>query len=214
MKISIIFLLFVIPNAYAVLSDDLGIQLSKSCTTMIKNNLTTNCPTYEEIMFIFPDTSDQKMSGGFEFKDGYLQRGQSNYRDSFMFYQYDIEKRLWIDPSPRIATSVKLIIIEPRLDEYKITGQYVNTTSIDVGHQRWVNEGCYIARISATDWQFLIGDTLLYLDSDCEITNFDSIKKITWQKTIIDITTSYKYKLEQWFKQAIEDCGKRFCIPT
>jgi len=204
----------IFPNAQANLSDDIGVQISKTCITMIKNNLDTNCPTYEEIMFIFSDNSDQRVSGQFIFEDGYLQRDEPKIKNERAFYEQEDKFRMFIDPSADISTRVKLIVIESRLDEYVIEGQIVNSSSINVGHQRSVNEGCYRATLSATDWQFLLGDTIHYMNNDCDVgfTNFDSIKKITWERTIHDIVTSYKWQLENWIKESLERCGQRVCF--
>ena len=202
------------PNANAQLSDDIGVQLSKSCITMIKNNLSTNCPTYEAIMFIMSDSSDQHISGGFVFSDGYLHREQSPVKNEYAFYHQDTKSRLFIDPSADISTRVKLIIIEPRLDEYKIGGQVITNSSIQVGHQRYVNPECYNARISATDWLVLLGDTIWYMSHDCsrDFTSFNEVKTKTWERIIHDITTSYKYQLEQWIKESLERCQQRVCF--
>jgi len=202
------------PNAYSNLSDDLGVQLSKSCITMIKNGLQTNCPTYEEIMLFFLDTSDQRVSGGFVFEDGYYHRDKSNYKESFEYYRYDNQSRFWVDPPANTQAKIKLIVIEPSSFEYKIQGQVVNSTSIEVGHQRWLNVNCSQARLSAVDWQVLLGDTIYYMTHNCsaDFTNFDEIKTKTWEKVIHDITTTYKHFFDQWIKDSLERCGQRVCF--
>ena len=62
---------------------DVGISLSKSCIAMIKNNFTTDCPTYDEILVLFPDNTNQDISGKFVYKDGYLQRDTTKYINHF-----------------------------------------------------------------------------------------------------------------------------------
>ena len=165
-------------------------------------------------MFIFPDSSDPRVSGQFVFEDNYLQRGEPNVYNEFAFYHQEVKKRIFIDPSADMSTRIKLIVIEPRLDEYKIKGQIINETSIKVGHQRYVNPECYQARLSATDWQFLLGDTIYYMGNDCDAdyTNFEEIKKKSWAATITDITTSYKYQFDKWVKESLERCSKRVCF--
>lgn len=203
--------LVIIPNAYSQLSDDIGVQLSKTCVVMIKNNMTTNCPTYEEIMFLFPDSSDQRVSGQFVF-DGYLKRGEPKIENEFRFYDYDTQRRLFIDPSADVASRLKLIVIEARIDEYKIGTQVINSSSIEVGYDSWVNVGCYNAIITAQNWQLQLGNMIQHLGSDCTINNLDNVKKKTWERVVHDITTSYKYQLEKWIKESIEKCGQRICF--
>lgn len=212
------FLILQLPSIYntaeATLSDDIGVVLSNSCIAMIRANM-TGCPTYEEILFLFPDNTDRYFSGDFVYEDGYLQREKPKFDNAYRYYNYDNEKRFWVDPSSRVQENIKLIIIEPRLDEYKIGNQIITNSSVQVGHDRYV-DGCKIARISAANWQVLLGDTIHYMGNNCgsEFTGFEEIKTKTWERTLHDITTSYKYQLEQWLKKAIADCGKNYCIPT
>jgi len=212
-SLNAIIIIGLIPMSSAYLSDSIGVQLSQTCVSMIKANLETNCPTYEEIILLFPDTSDQRVSGQFVYED-YYKRAESPIKNEFRFYEYDKESRVFVDPAADIASRVKLIIIESRIDEYKLPNQVITEGSIDVGHQRYVNPGCYEAHLSATDWQFLLGDTMLYMKHDCDPskTNFNSVKTKTWERVVHDIKTSYKYFLDNWYKAAIEKCGKRVCF--
>lgn len=201
-------------SAEGKLSDDIGVQLSKTCVVMIKNNLTTNCPTYEEILFLFPDTSDQRISGRFVFEGGYLHRAASDFENPIGFYRYQEDNHFWVNPPADISERIKLITIESRLDEYKIGNQVITNSSVQVGYKRWVSDDCRSVTLAATDWQVLLGDTVRYVGSDChpEFTSFDSVKTKTWERVVHDITTSYKYQLDNWYRQAIEKCGQRICF--
>lgn len=64
-----------IPFSYA----DIGIDISQKCKLMLKNNLTTTCPTLNQIMVLFPDTSPSHQVGDFKIIDGITQRDKPQY---------------------------------------------------------------------------------------------------------------------------------------
>ena len=210
--VSVFICLFVLwpHNSYAA---DIGIILSKTCITMLKNNASTNCPTYEEINLLFPDTSNQQVSGAFNYSDGFYERQPTKFKNHYEYYRYVDEPVTWIDPPGDIIEKIPRIIIQARDFEYTIKDQVVNSTSIKVGHSRYVSSTCTYSIITGANWLFLLGDTLKYLKSDCDPneTNFDEIKIKSWEAEHHDITTSAKYKLEQWIKASIERCGKTVC---
>lgn len=185
---------------------DVGITLSKTCIIMIKNNMTTNCPTYEAILALFPDNTNQNISGKFVYKDGYLQRDTTNYINHFKFYTYQ-PVTTWVDPPGDILGRIATITIEPRLPEYLIqASQKMVNNTITVGHSRYVNDLCYQSTITADDWIFLTGDTLNYMFHNCDptFTTFDNLKSKYLGQSYQDMTTSNKYKLDEFVKLAKE----------
>ena len=60
-----------------------GISYDNTCKTMIKNNITSNCPTYEDIITLYPDTSIKGVSGEFGYRDGIYQRLPTKLTNSF-----------------------------------------------------------------------------------------------------------------------------------
>lgn len=198
-----------LPRAY------IGIQLSTTCITMIKNNIKTNCPTYEEILLLFPDRTNRKMSGDFVVKDGFLQRDSTPYLNQIEYYRYETKEPIFIDPPSGMLKHIKLIVIESSITEYKIVDQTITNNTLLIGTGRSENSDCSEVRITAFDWQLLLGDTVYYVKHNCNkaFTNYDPIMKKTWNRTIHDITTSYKYQFDLWLKNAIEECGKTYCIP-
>jgi len=200
---------------YRFLKAHTGIQLGNTCITMIKNNLTTNCPTYEELLLVFSDTSNRRISGDFVVKDGYLQRDNAPYLNQFEYYRTETKELMFIDPPSDMLGYIKLIIIEPSMTEYKIDGQTITNNTLLLGTARSENSNCSEVRITATDWHVLLGDTVNYVEHNCDkaFTNYDTIKKKSWPRITHDITTSYKYQYDLWLKNAIEECGKNYCIP-
>jgi len=200
---------------YRFLKAHTGIQLGNTCITMIKNNLTTKCPTYEELLSVFSDTSNRKISGDFVVKDGYLHRDFTPIHNQFEYYRTETKELMFIDPPSDMLKLIKLIVIEPSITEYKIDGQTITNNTLLFGTARSENSDCSEVKISAVDWYVLLGDTVNYVKHNCDkaFTNYDTIKKKSWPRTIHDITTTYKYQYDLWLKNAIEECGKNYCIP-
>lgn len=194
-----------IGTAYA----DYGINLSNTCLTMLKNNISTNCPNYEQILTLFPDSSNKKISGGFIYKEGILQRQEPQYEHHWENYRYDENKdRLWIDPPGDVLNKIKLITITSNDFTYKIQDQKITNNSLLVGQGRYISINCSQAIITAKNWIFLLGDTMQTMKKNCipGSSNFDEIKILSWEKTKHDITTSYKWKLDKWIKESKEKC--------
>ena len=199
-------LLLIIPSADARTNYDVGITLSKTCLAMIKNNITSTCPTYDEILILFPDTTNQNISGKFVYKDGYLQREHTKFVEHWGFYTYQ-PVTLWIDPPGDIVGRIATITIEPSLPDYLVqeSQKLINNTMI-VGHSRWVDSQCYRSTITAADWIFLTGDTINLMFHNCDpaFTNFYHLKSKFFGASYQDVATSNKYKLDQVIKLAKE----------
>src|SRR3972149_5451488 len=72
------------PTAHA---EFFGIGYDNTCKTLIKNNISSNCPSYEDIITLFPDTSNQDVSGKFSYYNGIYQRGPAKLLNSFEYYR-------------------------------------------------------------------------------------------------------------------------------
>ncbi len=192
---------------------DLGIVLSDTCLSLLKINASTNCPTYEEILILYPDTSNHKWSGGFDYIDGILQREITTFNNHFEFYRYDSVSITWIDPPSDILEKIPLITISASTFEYKIPFQNITNSSVSIGHDRYVSSKCDEALISAENWLFLLGDTIQLMAHDCdeEFTNFNEVKLRTWERTQHDIKTSMKWQLDKWIQETKINC-KLLCF--
>jgi len=204
-----------LPQIYA---DNFGISYDNTCKTMIKNNVTSDCPTYEDIITLYPDTSIKGVSGEFGYRDGIYQRLPTKFINSFEYYRHWDRPILFVDPPVETATRIKLIEIKANLDQYLLRGETpsFNGTeySLTMGQGRFIDDSCRNAVIDSSQWITLLGDTLYHMDNDCsaDSTTFTSKTTVQLSKIIHDITTSYKYKLEQFQKAAIEQCGKKVCL--
>ena len=199
-------------TAYAD-TDSFGIVLSQGCRTMIKNNITTDCPTYEEIMILYPDTSNKKILGDFGYKNGIYQRLTSDFKNAEGYYKYGYEGLMFIDPPAKLWPKLNLITISPSLDNYllpKNKSYNSENHTLTMGHGRFV-DSCRIAYIDGNNWLFLLGDTIQYLKNNCDpsSTAYDSTTTTYLKRVTHDITTSYKYKLDKWIKESKEKCKQK-----
>lgn len=184
---------------------DFGIVLSNTIITMHKNNVTNNFPTYEEINVLFPDTSEPHISGGFVTDEsGYYHRENKKMHNHFNYYKYHDQSVTWIDPPGDVIEKIPRIIIAANDFEYKIGQQTITNSSYVVGQNRYVSSTCTYIIISGDDWLFLLGDSIQYLLHNCnpEYTNYNEIRKIEWEATKHDITTTAKYQLEKWIEES------------
>ena len=213
MKLLLLIPLFLIPGmAYA---DQWGISLSNTCITMLTNNLTTNCPTYDEIMILFPDTTNQEKVGKFENIDGIYQRGKSQLQNPIEFYRYSASNILWIDPPVNVRDKIKMIYIEPSLPEYKIGAESkkMDDYNISFGKDRYINPNCSESKITAKNWVYLTGDTINVLKHKCDlsVSAFSGIVTMNFVKSYQDISTSFKYIHDKWVKESLIACKNKGC---
>ena len=192
--------------------EDVGIALDRTCLALIKAEMKTNCPTYEDILLVYPDTSNKRISGDFIFKDGMLQRENPKYPNHLNAYTYE-NPMTWIDPPSDTRDRIKLITIATKLPFYKVDGskQKKNNTLV-FGADRYVDSRCHSAIISAEKWILLLGDTIWYLQSGCTKTNFDSIVKIYQKPMDHDPKSSTWYKYQQWLKNAKQISKDKFLV--
>jgi len=188
---------------------DFGISISNTCLTMHKNNVTTDCPTYEAILALFPDTSNQEVSGRFSYIDNTLQRGSPQLQDNYRWYDYQQGVILFIDPDAQTRNEIGMITIHSSLPFYRIAdmSSKVEDNKRYLGTGRYV-EDCRNAGIDGKNWIFLLGDTINYMRNDCDpaFTQFNSTIEYNKDLVVHDITTSNKWLHDQFLEWVKENC--------
>ena len=195
-------------------SPQYGVALSKNCITMLKNHMKTNCPTYQEILGVFPDNTNPNISGGFKIIDGIFQREKPPVKNNWFWYYHKKEPTLWVDPPAEVRSKINLIIIESSLPEYKIQNSLkMKNYTLVFGKDRFVNSGCTESRITAAYWLILLPDTLNIISHNCDLSlsKYNSTSTHKFEKSNQDITTSAKYQLDKWIKENKEACKKKGC---
>lgn len=158
------------------------IDLSNQCLALVKHNQTSECPTYKKILPY--DNSNQMLSGKFVTTDNFFHRQLTNTINHWGLYA----PGTWIvmiDPDYNAIIHSKEISLVPSLT-YIIKDQTVGSNHTrNEYHDRYVDPGCTSAEIVYSD--FLLNDTIHYLESGCTITKYNETKIIsTPNKTPID----------------------------
>ncbi len=198
---------------YAEANHNLGIELSNSCMSLLKLNSTT-CPSYEQIILLYPDTSKKEWSGNFTIIDGIFQREEPQMKKHFEYYRNNDSEHLFIDPPYDRTFAISKIIIEPHLPTYKVKeSHYITNDTMTFGKSRWVNDRCDTAVIGSDNWMLYLGDTIQYMKSGCKETNLDTIEVWSLIKTEIgDKMQYYQYQLDAWVNDMLHKCLSWKCL--
>lgn len=187
-----------------------GIKLSKSCITLIKNNFSNNCPTYKELSVL--DTSEQKVTGKFVTdKNGFFHRAEPNFQNSWRWYDNDDKVRLIIDPPSGMAERIRMVTIENNFGVYFTSGDFkIDDEGVRKYHEGRYISKCFTATISAERWGELLADTVNMLRTGCEETTQQDLFIEVLPRTDIDITTSPNWQYTQWLNSSKDLC-KTLC---
>ena len=154
----------------------IGIDLSQSCIIQIKNNMTTDCPTYLDLRQL--DSSKQEISGYFKRENGYYFRGNPVLLESWRFYDHDPTIRIIIDPPNGMSERIRTITIQDNFDVYflpdskSMKQNYIvlNNTSIYDG---WGNSTVFskLDKPSVQVWDYTASRVIYhdrYVDEACK----------------------------------------------
>jgi len=89
-----------------------GIQLSKTCLQMERNNVTSKCPTYNDLMQF--DNTLPEISGNVTYSDDYWHREQPDYKKHCNWYLDKYPVLIIIDPDTcwQRETGIRMIYIQ------------------------------------------------------------------------------------------------------
>lgn len=205
------------PPSLAHFDRKIGVVLSQTCITMIKNDFNTTCPTYKDLVIL--DSSLTEVSGKFVTDDdGFFHRSEPSQINSWRYYDFDNEIRLFIDPPHGMAERMKLITLQPNFDTYKVTedlteGDYgsENQFGTVLYHDRYIDD-CKYATLNADKWEMLLPDTIHFMRNNCDRdhTSYQEREVINATKTEIDITTSPNWQYAQWLEEVSNFCIFKF----
>ena len=223
-------------DPFSHLETRIGVSLSKTCETMIRNNFTTTCPTYKQLIQL--DNSNP-ISGKFiTDDDGFFHRGDEQTVNSYRFYWNDSQIRIIVDPPGSMMDRMKMIYIQPNFDTYivredktidnkfeiiqgnrtltsnnqtkLITFDVRNQTDIFATvlyHDRFIDK-CSQAKINADNWLFLLPDTIHLMRNGCDraFTGFEERQVITPNSTAYSPADSPEWNILQEAKRISEFC--------
>ncbi len=181
-----------------IILDDLtkliGIDISRSCQTMLKNNFTSSCVGYNLLRQL--DSSNESISGGWIVEDGYTKRDVSVLENSWRWYDLSDDIRIIVDPPTGMTERIKMITLTDNFDTYfTITDMKLENNTRTWHEGRYVDK-CRTAIIDVNNWLMLLPDTIHYLRTNCEVTGYDELKSENMTLSNIDITTSPNYQAE------------------
>lgn len=183
-----------------------GVKISDTCIKLVRNNFTTTCPSYEDLIGI--DSSNQYVSGYFVTEsDGFLHRMEPNYKNSWKWYEHDEEIRVIVDPPSDMMKKIPMITIENnfgvyfRADDFRIDDEGVRKYN----QHRYVSN-CNDATLSTEIWVNALADTINMLQTGCRITEIQETFTEQLPKTEIDIRTSPNWKYNQWLSEVKDSC--------
>lgn len=222
------------PPSLSHLDKKIGVILSKTCITMITNNINSTCPTYKDLVQL--DSSRTEITGKFTTEDGFFHRGDPSVKNPWRYFDNDETIRVFVDPPAGMIERVKLIEIHPNFDTYflqndmtvhdkfeyvdvKINGtawskartvQSLNQTSEFarvVYHDRYIDD-CKHATINADIWKDLVADTIHLMRNGCDpsFSSYNEREVIAPDYTEIDITTSPNWQYLKWLEDVSNHC--------
>lgn len=201
-----------------------GLSISKTCVTLLRNDIPTNCPSYADLINL--DSSNTDVSGEFVTEDdGWFHRGPSSYEESWRWYDYDDKIRLILDPPLTMSSRIPMVTIENNFGVYFAAGDHtINPVTLGNGidsvgtysdskrtyHSSRHIDRCVEAVISADKWTTMLTDTIVMLRTGCVNTTVQDRFEEYIPRTEIDITTSPNWQYSQWVDAAKNSC-KTIC---
>ena len=186
------------------------IELSQTCITLIKNSISSTCPTYELLSTL--DSSIPMVSGEFvkEDKSGFFHRQAPKIKNSHLWYSMDNASRLIVD-APNGSNFGKIIIM-PNFDNYIIKeSSAFSNSSRTIYHDRYI-DNCSTAKINSNNWEFLLLDTIYHMRNGCSegTTKYQEAEIIVDDPlSVIDVSQSANYQYFSWLESVQESCKKR-----
>ncbi len=194
---------------HRLISQTVGITTSLACQKMHQHNITTTCPSYQELLATGLDTS---LPGSGEFlmdDNGMFNRGVPKYQKLHQLYRFN-DYHIIIDPSYDLAQRIKMITISTSLPTYVIAGESEKINNKRILHESRYVQDCFDAIITSDDWERLLADTIYYLRNGCTKTVFETTLWIEDPKSEFNKETSKKFKYDKWLKESKEKC-KEIC---
>jgi hypothetical protein len=157
-------------------SQRIGIQLSQTCLIMEKNNITSNCLSYEKIK---PFDTTNPFYAGLWIETPYYHRGPPKVLDAYKFQTGSFV--VMVDPDPLFTTKARMIIVWDQNFTFVNPDDISKGGLVTVTHVNRFVSNCEFATVAPNLW--LINDTIHYLESNCIKTHYNDTK-ITYHAEI------------------------------
>lgn len=187
----------------------IGITLSRTCELMIKNNMSTQCPSYHDLSYY--DNGDAEVFGKLS-DDALGMRLGTNYTlTNDLFTDYNIWYVL-VDPPNAAYQHMTHIRIDTKVMWLYHADITVDHRAIEFNEQRYIAEYCQYAVINAENWISLLPDTIYHMRNNCApnttMLNHTSIER--FPTTYWNPLDSIAYQERLWLEDTIENCTKTY----
>lgn len=200
-------------SVYTTSPNLITIDLSPQCIALIKQNVTNDCPTYKYLASKY-DNTNQMMSGRFITTNGFYHRAYPQTQLHFEMYPPS-KKIIMVDADANaIIHSQEITIVPPPFTYIDKTEEITSKNNTrNIYHDRAVTL-CKQAKITFSD--YLLNDTIAYLQSGCTKTTFDNKSKVTLHVTNIDASGLESVKMQKYYAQIKamngQNCITKVCI--
>lgn len=187
----------------------IGIQLSPTCLTLLKNHMPTNCPTYDKLK---PLDNTNPLWEGKWVNDTYFHRELPRVKNHWIMNPNQII--VMVDPDPNFTLLAKMIIIQSGNFTYINPDETVgNNHTRNEYHNRSVSS-CSQATVAPI--LPLIEDTLHYLENGCKISSYidKTVVKtndMPFQYNNPHSSLHYKNQIDQLKQHPMGDCIHKKC---
>lgn len=174
----------------------IGIQLSPTCLTLIKNHMPNSCPTYDKLK---PLDNTNPLWEGVWVNDTYFHRELPRVNSHWLMNPNKII--VMVDPDPNFTILAKMIIIQPDNFTYINPGE-----GIGMNHTRNEYNNRFVAACSQATVApilSLIEDTLHYIENDCKITAYNEKTTIKTGNLPFDYSNPYSSLLHDYFLKSL-----------
>lgn len=176
---------------------------------MIQNNYETTCPSYDDLLALGWDNSNQVISGAFIFEDNMTQRDKPKLINHYRFYDFAKEYLFFIDTPSDMRDRIKTITIENNMDSYVGSQQFKKIDDVRfMSVNRYVDSQCKHATIHAGTWKEVLPDTIEYLRHGCDekFSNIQTVIEFHDNVTVMSNTNTDKYRQDEFVRYVKENC--------
>lgn len=188
----------------------IGIQLSQSCINLERNNIKSNCLTYDKLIRF--DNTNPLLAGKW-INDTWYHRANPKVHNAYQFANTG-SFIVMVDPNNGFTIGAKMIIIQPDNFTYINPNESVGQNHTRFEYNNRSVSGCLEALVSPN--VSLINDTIKYLENGCTSTGYNGVVA----KPVMDIVFDLKstmIKSLAWIHQFknttkfIQDCIHHKC---
>lgn len=185
----------------------IGIQESKTCLTLLKNNMNSSCIPYDKLIH-FDNTNP--IWAGLWNQTGWFHRGPPLVKNHELANSHPYV--VMVDPNPDFTTTARMIIVTDKNFSYINPDDKSNKGTTTIYHVDRFVANCELATV-APDIS-LINDTIHYLESDCTKTRYNDTRissqpEISWQWN-----NPYSSLLQDSYLQSVLHGHKSFIKPN